>query len=218
MTNYVLGVGILSVPERQQRLQQLLKQLDLAESTAALDMKHEGHVINWWRAADIAMHQPLHGNAQPTHALVIEDDAEPCPDFITAVQKLIKLYPDRTISFFTRDPVVNAVAVGNLAEVNDVPTDLAVVYPTKWLQVVKADYLKHIDDFARHKKRMGYGADELRRELRPNKQVWATVPSLVQHGCPVESTLGHRYPANVAARFIGTETSALSINWEASIK
>lgn len=214
MSNYVLGVGVLSVPERKQHVQQLLKHLKLDESIVALDVKHEGHVVNWWRAANIAMSRPLSGSTKPTHALIVEDDAQPCLDFIAAVQRLVRLYPDRTISFFTRDPVVQHAATGELVRVNDVPTDLAVVYPITWLKAVQADYEMCRDDFARHKRRIGYGADELRHELRPDKLVWATVPSLVQHGCPTQSTLGHRYPTNVAARFVGSETSGLSINWK----
>ena len=215
MSHHVLGVGILSVPERQRRLNSLLRLLELPPDVVALDFMHEGHIINWWRAADIACSKALVGNESPTHALIIEDDAEPCPDFIQTVESLVDMYPDRTISFFTRDAIVKNSTIGTLVNVKDVPTDLAVVYPVKWLKSLKQDYLKQQDSFERRKRRWGYGADEMRAELRPDKVVWATVPSLVEHGCPEASTLSHFYPTNVAARFIGGAESALSIKWEA---
>lgn len=42
--------------------------------------------------------------------------------------------------------------------------------------------------------------------------VWATVPSLVQHGAPSASTLGHNNGRMVARQYIG-DASALGIDW-----
>lgn len=207
MTRSVLGIGIMSVPERHPRLAELLKTLDLPASVVSIDERHKGHVANWWAAADIAC------SAGATHALIIEDDAEPCPDFLAVVKKLIERYPNRTIGFFSRSPSVLDAPVGSLLRVHDVPTDLAVVYPVKWLRELKKDFSKVQDSFTGHKRRRSYGADEMRLELRPNKRVWTTVPSLVEHGCPTQSTLAYFYPDNVARRFIGKDISALSIDW-----
>lgn len=207
MTKPVLGIAVMSVPERHNRLVKLLEELNLPDSVVSLDVEHKGHVVNWWNAADIACSKPA------THALIIEDDAEPCPDFLAAVENLINNYPDRTIGFFSRSQGVLDAPIGTLLPVHDVPTDLAVVYPVKWLQALKKDYLKVQDSFARNKRRGGYGADEMRLELRPDKKVWTTVPSLVEHGCPTQSVLAHFYPDNIARRFIGKDVSALSIDW-----
>jgi len=210
----VLGVGVLSVPERRQRLRALLNNLGLTPDVVALDTQHMWHVYNWWRAVDIACARAIDGTQKPTHVLIIEDDAEPCPDFMTVAKKLIELYPSRTISFFSRDPTVTAAATGSLTIVHDVPTDLAVVYPVAWLLALRQDYEKHSSSFARAARRWSYGADEMRAELRPEKTVWATAPSLVEHGCPLHSTLAHFYPQNIATRFIGADVSALSIDWD----
>ena len=214
MTRHVLGVGVLSVPERRPRLLKLLEKIGVPETYVALDMEHQGHVINWWQAVAIACASSPFSTRKPTHVLIIEDDAEPCPDFMKAVNLLIDIYPDRVISFFTRSPEVATSPEGSLQRVHDVPTDLAVVYPVKWLDELKIDYDTRQMDFARNKRRWGYGADEMRAELRPDKEVWATIPSLVEHGCPRESTLAHFYPTNIAKRYIG-EKSALSIDWKA---
>lgn len=215
MSRCVLGVGMLSVPQRIRQRKALLERLGLGEEIVSSDSKFMGHVKNWWAAADIACSRAIDSEQSPTHALVIEDDAIVADDFIKTVELLIELYPSRVLSFFTRSKAVLGLAEGTLVRVtDDVPTDLAVVYPVPYLKELRTKYLKHEQDFERAKRRWGYGADEMRLELEPDKIVWATVPSIVEHGGAIASTLGHYYPSNIARRYIGDNISALSINWK----
>lgn len=210
-----LGVAIMGVPERRSRQLGLLKKLGLTDDFISTDVNHQGHVFGWWQAVELAKTKSLTGTP-PTHLLIIEDDAEPCLEFLAAAQKLVELYPDRTISFYSNRPVVEEARQrgDRLVQVEDVPNDVAVVYPLDWINDLQRDYQAVASSFERSKRRWGYGADEMRWELRPNKVVWTTSPSLVQHGAPESSTLGHRFPSSVARWFIGHNVSALSIDWE----
>ncbi len=202
-----LGIGIMAVPERHSMVMNLISKLDLDKSVIAWDENHDGHIINWWRAADIAL------LGKPTHALIMEDDALPCLDFTETVKKIIDIYPDRTIGFFTRNKEILDKPAGTLIKINDVPTDIAVVYPVKELENIRIVYNLKIDSFDRKKRRWGYGADEMRKELDPGKVVWTTVPSLIQHGGAEKSSLNHHYPGNLSRNFIGENISGLSIDW-----
>jgi hypothetical protein len=208
---------MLSVPQRIRQRKALLERLGLKEEIVSIDSKFMGHVKNWWAAADIACSHAIVSKQSPTHALIIEDDAIVADDFIKTVELLINLYPSRVLSFFTRSKAVLGLAEGTIVRVtDDVPTDLAVVYPVPYLKELRAKYLEHEQDFERSKRRWGYGADEMRLELEPDKIVWATVPSIVEHGGAISSTLGHYYPSNIARRYIGNNISALSIDWKAN--
>lgn len=207
--NVQLGVAIMAVPERAERVGRLLSCLDLSDARVSWDPNHDGHVANWWRAVTLAL-----ANSQVTHALILEDDAEPCRDFLPAAEQLVERFPERTISFYfarrERDlPSGAATLIPHFRAL----TDVAVVYPREWLEELRQDYEIQKDELEATHWQLGYGADEMRIKLRPTRRVWHTVPSLVQHGCPVESTLGHRIPNAQAPTYIGANVSALTLNW-----
>jgi hypothetical protein len=203
-----LAVSIMGVPERAERIGRLLQQLDLPQSCVALDIKHDGHMANWWRAVDIAAVN------NPSHVLILEDDAEPCRDFLPTVEKLIERYPDRIISFFTaHTPDEIEPGILKLTPYYRHLSDVAVVYPLAWLQDLRCDFDEQHQALSQTVWQVNFGADEVRAKLRPKQQVWATVPSLVQHGCPFDSVLQHTLPHGVAQPFVGHGVSALSLQW-----
>ncbi len=203
----VLGVSIMAVPERQARVDNLLTRLGLSPSCVAWDPQHQGHVPTWWHAVAIASTVPV------THALILEDDADPCGDFLVAVEKIITRYPDRIISFFS----ASKTPLPPTTQLTLMPhhgfSDVAVVYPVAWMQALQQDFTARSQELAASKWQVSYGADELRMRLRPQLKMWCTYPSLVQHGCPTSSTLGHRFAHTVARPCLDASSSALALDW-----
>lgn len=197
----------MAVPERQTRLEGLLARLALPASQVAWDPQHEGHVSTWWRAAAIASAAPA------THALILEDDAEPCRDFVAAAKKIIARYPERIISFFSTNQTPPPPTSQLSLKPHHGFSDVAVVYPVAWLQALRQDFVINEPELATSKWQVGYNADELRMRLRPQLKMWQTCPSLVQHGCPTSSTLGHRFARSVARPCLDANASALTLDW-----
>ncbi len=206
-TNIVLGVGIMAVPERKARVAGLLARLGQPAAHVVWDDTHAGHVHNWWRAVAIA------SQGHATHALILEDDAEPCRDFLVAAAKIVTRYPDRIISFFSASKTPLPPTTHLSLAPHHGFGDVAVVYPVPWLQALRHDFTGRESELAASKWQVSYGADELRMRLRPRQKAWCTYPSLVQHGCPNESTLGHRFTHSTAWPCLDTATSALSLDW-----
>ena len=196
----------MAVPERAERVANLLQRLALDENVVSWDEHHAGHVSNWWRAIDLA------GVGEPSHLLILEDDAEPCRDFLPAVQRIVEYYPARVISFFS--PAVSPA--GRPANISLKPHqglgDVAVVYPRQWLVELRQDFLAREAELQTMHWQAGYGADEVRLKLRPHATFWTTSPSLVQHGNG-PSTLGHRLARTRSPSFIGWAQSALALDW-----
>lgn len=184
----------------------LTKQLGLDDATIAWDTHHDGHVLNWWRAVEIACRD------NPTHALILEDDAEPCLDFLPAVRKLIERYPDLVMSFFSVKDSAQQQNRLTLTEHYGL-SDVAVVYPRGVLEDLRLEFKARGDELTKTQWQAGGGADEMRIKLQPMQKSWSTMPSLVQHGCPNESTLGHHFAHRLSPSFIGTHTSALLLDW-----
>lgn len=206
-TSVSLGVGILAVPERRTRVDQLLKKLGLSEAAVAWDHNHDGHLPTWWRAIKLA------SSSHPSHVLLLEDDAEPCKDFIPAIQKLVETYPDRIISLFTtQEPPTLQTGHITLVPHNGF-SDVAVVYPLAWLEGLRRDFAIWQQESGNVEWSTNHGADELRMKLRPLQKSWNTLPSLVQHGCPTQSTLGHNFAHSRARLCLEQYTSALSLDW-----
>lgn len=207
--NIQLGVAIMAVPERAERVGRLLSCLDVNETRVSWDPAHDGHVANWWRAVTLCL-----ADSQVTHALILEDDAEPCRDFLVAAEQLVARFPERTISFYSgRREHDLQVKEARLVPHFRALTDVAVVYPREWLEELRRDYEAQKEELEATQWQLDYGADEMRIKLRPKRQVWHTLPSLVQHGCPSESTLGHRIPNARASVYIGANVSALTLDW-----
>jgi len=206
-TSTTLGVGIMAVPERKMQVDRLLSRLALPLSQVVWDEGHEGHVFNWWRAVAVACIPAA------THALILEDDAEPCQDFLAAVEKLIANYPERIISFFS----VSKTPRDGTSQLSLLPHhgfgDVAVVYPVSLQQKLGKEFTDRDQELAIHPWNVAYGADELRMKLRPHLKMWCTYPSLVQHGSPISSTLGHRFARSLANPCLDANSSALALDW-----
>jgi hypothetical protein len=204
-----LAVAIMAVPERAARVAKLLRHLDLPDSCVTWDHNHDGHMANWWRAVDLAAQN------NPSHVLILEDDAEPCADFLPAVRRLTTRYPGRILSFFTAQAPATPAAFNTLVLVPHYRqlSDVAVTYPLAWLQDLRRDFNARHSELQQTTWQLNFGADEVRAKLRPRQQVWVTVPSLVQHGCPHDSVLKHVLPHGTARPFIGHNQSAFALQW-----
>jgi hypothetical protein len=203
-----LGIGIIAVPERKSRLPFLMSRLGVSEDAIAWDNEHKGHLYNWWQAIEVA------SKNKPSHVLIVEDDALPSKNVITATHKLINKYPDLIISLFSFRPMRKDLKSGSIFRLPKVLNgDVAVIYPTQWLNELRADYLKRKDTINISKSMYGGGADELRTVLRPGYQQWSTYPNLVQHDVLAESVLGHKLPSNVSENCLSMDDDASTFNW-----
>ena len=202
----------MAVPARTERVAKLLDKLGLSDEVVVWDIEHAGHVPTWWRTIKLAT------KTNPSHILILEDDAEPCLDFLATVEKLIAMFPDRIISFYTAQTARDPQKPGQISLYSHYHAfgDVAVVYPTEWLKELEIDYRAQAANLTKMTWQAGFGADEMRMKLRPKQLVWNTAPSLVQHGCPTDSTLGHRFPRGLARPYIGSYTSPLSLDWAVS--
>lgn len=209
----VVGVAVMAVPERADRVSRLLERLDLDESAVSWDPDRIGHARNWWRACRLAAGRPWRREYEGrpvSHALVLEDDVTVCRDLVPAVERIVRLHPHDVLGLYAnRREVDVARAQGrSLVRVRDVWNDQAFCYPLGWLAALRRDFLAHPELDTQDA-----GADGLRRRLRPGLETLVTAPSLVDHALPTDSTLGHNHPSRRARWFLGEEVSALSIDW-----
>lgn len=157
-----------------------------------------------------------------THVLVLQDDVIVCADFLKTVEKIAELLPDKPISFFSKDNVIERARMENknwattrcwfMAQGYMFPVPLATKM-VKWIK--KYADLEHcnIDDELMS---MYLFAHDI--------PVYLTAPSLVEHlGFSVTSLnrkLGaHYFEPNrrVAKWFIGLEKSGLDVDWSKDI-
>lgn len=193
----------MAVPERAERVSRLLESLGLGPDAVMWDKTHAGHLPTWWRAVELTLAK------NTSHVLILEDDAEVCRDLIPSVERLVAAHPDRIFTLYYNVRDADGARAQGLAllPVSYPLSDVAMAYPADWLRELRRDFEKSSDKFA------DKGADDMRLALRPGYKVWATMPSLVEHGSPFESTLGHRYSRARARWFIGRHRSALAIDW-----
>jgi len=171
-----------------------------------------------WPTARRAWIDGLRHNA--THHLVIQDDIAVCRDFLASVNKTLELHPTSPISYFDLSrTITDALDKGShWATRRSLSMAQAVVLPTDMIMPA----LTWIGEFV---KPTAEGDDERFSAyfLSHNVEVWYTAPSLVDHVDNGHSLLKHpdTLPTGkrrVAAAFIGTGASGLSIDWTVGIE
>jgi hypothetical protein len=198
----------MAVPERKQQVSKLTERLGIADSQIAWDHNHLGHLYNWWQAIDIA------SKNNPSHVLILEDDAIIPNNLLKASEKLIGKYPSFIINLFSFRPISDGVKPGSLVMLpKALNGDVAAIYPVAWLDELRKDYLKNPDILKNIKSSFGGGAEELRAALRPGYDQWITVPNLVQHDSSSKSILGHYLEVGQSSNCLSEEDDALSLDW-----
>lgn len=213
-----LAIAIMGHPSRQAGIKRLQEQLrgEGVEPHVELDVDGEGPwpVARrcWGKLADMG-----------SHALIIQDDAVLCMDFYAGASRAIRHRPSHPIAFYANCKTVDQAreAGRSWARVPS-PWGVAQSMPSVWIPTFTAwaDKLgPHDPKWVDNIDFKGMPGDDwfIGEFFRRCKiKTWATVPSLVEHGSPKDSLMGHRQITpnqRVARWFIGEDKSALSVDW-----
>lgn len=205
-----LSVKIMAHEKRAHLVPELVERLGLTDDDVIWDRRND----RWdtgrraWEAVD--------QSAQ--WGCVIQDDALPCADFVAGMEKALERVPENVLVspyIGTRRPskgkidrvVLEAVAAkAAFIEMPSLNWGVAITAPTRIIDGM----LPWCDrqDYPNYDRRIGrYAIDVMRMNT------WCTFPSLVDHR-DIPSLIGHG-DGRVAHHFIGAETSALSVDWDA---
>jgi hypothetical protein len=145
-----------------------------------------------------------------THHVLMQDDAVLCKDFLPGLKAALAEVPPAVVSLFTIHKAVQQARERGDSWIEQ-PDDMwgvAVVLPSAWV----TEFVRWTDANVP----AGYLHDERRVSLwmmEHKRLCLSPVPSLVEHGGAVRSTLGHNDARCVASWFIGQEASALNVDW-----
>jgi hypothetical protein len=173
-----------------------------------------GHNSCWLTAYECWKSMPVDFGS--THHMQMTDDAIPCKDFLAGALAAIRAKPDVPISFFARNKnVLNVQARGEHWFRLDIrPWPVGLCFPAHLVPSF-LDYAEQPEIMDRN----GYWEDhddcriwEWMKKINV-RHTWCTVPSLLEHGLPSNSLMGHSNRLKVATAFIGLENSPLGIDW-----
>jgi hypothetical protein len=205
-----LSVKIMAHEKRAHLVPDLVERLGLTDDDVIWDRRND----RWdtgrraWEAID---HTADWG-------MVVQDDALPCSDLITGMEKALERVPDNVLVtpyIGTRRPsrgkidrVVQEAAAAKAAfiEMPSLNWGVAITAPTRIIDGMLP--WCDVQQYPNYDRRIGrYAIDVMRMNT------WCTFPSLVDH-LDIPSLIGHG-DGRVAHHFIGAETSALSVDWDA---
>jgi hypothetical protein len=156
-----------------------------------------------------------------THCLILQDDVRLCQDFYVGASRAIRHTPNSPIAFYANHRAISRARESGLSWA-PIPSSHFLGGVWGQAQCIPRNY---VDPFLRWYENRPEDvnpefndpkADDwiLGQFLRRNKkQVWATVPSLVEHDCPSESLIGFSNRTKVARWYLGDDKSALSVDW-----
>lgn len=216
-----LQTTIQSHPSRAVLLPRLLA--DLPDAQVVYDPEPDNPLRSPWRCYLSCLEAAAASGAEST--LVLQDDALLCHDFLATVEKVIAARPESMIDLFIpgtdlggRQVVLKACYAGKnwarLDRAHFVPV-VALIWPRSDVEALLA-YVE-AKPFPQRRWCDDANVAEFCRATR--REVWATVPSLVEHDDFTPSVIGAahtngRSPARVAACWSGREEwSPLEIVW-----
>lgn len=205
-----LSVKIMAHEKRAHLVPDLVERLGLTDDDVIWDRRND----RWdtgrraWEAID----------QTAEWGMVVQDDALPCADLITGMEKALERVPDNVLVtpyIGTRRPARGKIdrvvqeAVAAKAAFIEMPSlnwGVAITAPTRIIDGMLP--WCDVQQYPNYDRRIGrYAIDVMRMNT------WCTFPSLVDHR-DIPSLIGHG-DGRVAHHFIGAETSALSIDWDA---
>ncbi len=214
-----LSIAMQAHPSREPMVNWTLERLghgtDRWPENAHMQVIYDPGVGSCWLTAYACWKSVPH-EFRPTHHMQMTDDAIPCEDFIASACKAIAAKPDVPISLFCRNQDVLEVQKQNKhwLRITSRPWGYGFILPVDMVPsfLTWAEQPEIMDRFG------WWGEhDDVRMhgwlKSRGTPHTWCTVPSLVEHGLPQDSLMGHANRLRVATWFLGMETSALSIDW-----
>lgn len=222
---------VQTVPGREEPLARLSARLP-AGREAILDSEHEDP--NPWRG----YRRCLTSLGDASHVVVLQDDTIACRNFPETIERLVEARPASLISLFVgglpgrssrnfmraltnRRPWVQIETRPALHVVGMIwPAALAVEF-LEWSETAVLPGHRGVprsDDAV-----VGHWVRTRRVDgRRAPVEIWATVPSLIQHPDDVPSVAGHNKAAygrdrgRIALAWIGAEADPLEIDWAAT--
>jgi hypothetical protein len=203
-----LSVAIMHVPDvvaRAETVRRMLRGLHgLSRVTLVQDPDRRGT----WPTAKRAWQSGV--VAKGTHHLVLQDDVELCVDFVPQLLRAVAQRPLDVIAPYANRAVIEEAEQLGLSWVGipDGAWGQAILLPTPWV----AEFLQWERRWVRPEWE-AFKGDDTRVVLWmycTGRIAWATVPSLVQHLMPADSTIGFNNPKRVARRY---RRLAGSLDW-----
>lgn len=181
---------------------------DIADKTRAFTVIADNKRIGPWRVAKAAWEWGARQDA--THHLVIQDDVSVALDFIECVVRLISLVPDKPIALY--DASMSSRKAREKGSSWIVHRDVyvggqALLLPTPLIhEFLRWEKGRFKPEKPEDDQRIGAWA------YLTGHYFWVCAPSIVDHAGEAESVIGHR-SQSWAGWFIGSDTSALSVDW-----
>ena len=214
-----LAVAIMAHEKRESRIPAILEKLGTAAGDVfvSIDRDNAGPWPNarkcWEACPDDA-----------SHMLILQDDVLLCQDFYVGATRALRHRPNNAISFYANDKRIDEARAAGASWAR-LPASHHTGGIYGQAQCIPAYFIKPLLRWWDNKPEGHYTEyDDPRYDdwilgqfLKKNrKEVWATVPSLVEHDCPSESLIGYSDRRKVARWYIGDDVSALSIDWRVS--
>lgn len=193
-TDVRLSIAVQHHPRRAALLPRLLASVPDAEIVS--DPEPDGLPCPLRTYAEALRRTP----AGATHRLILQDDTTVCPDFRARAESAVAEHADTIVCLFVPGlvnagsrEIAHAAARGErfaqLRTAGRIVPAVATVWPT----LLAADFLRFLENTARHECSDDGMAGAFVRSRRLD--VWATVPSLVQHPDIVPSLIGRKASA-----------------------
>lgn len=153
--------------------------------------------------------------AGATHHMVMEDDLLLCADFLAGVKEVLRHAPHGPVSLYANRAVIDVCRERDVhwARIEDGMWGQCLILPseqvTEFIRWDREHLRPHV--FAYDSRLTMWG-------LATKKPVWCTAPSLVEHAGASVSTIGYSNRNRVARWFIGSDVSALSVDWSVGVE
>jgi len=203
-----LSIAIQHTPDYAERrlwVKSVIEQLRAEEPGVPVkvikDSKGEGCWPTYLRA--------LKANKGASHHLVLQDDLALCQDFIASVMEVIRARPENLIALYTNSRLVFTARHRREAWIEKARVSCpAVIWPRELIREFVAWQRAHVvSDFPWDDARISMWITST------SKRAFATVPSLAQHLGSKTSILGLNASSKTAAWYVGSNRSALGIDW-----
>lgn len=208
-----LSIAIQHTPDYAERrlwVQSIIEQLREEKPSVPVkvieDTRGEGCWPTYLRA--------LEATTGASHHLVLQDDLALCRDFITSVMEVIRARPGNLVALYTNSRLVFTARHRRESWVEKARVACpAVIWPNKLIGEFVEWQSAHVaNDCPWDDGRVSMWL------VKTSKRAFATVPSLAQHlGCQA-SILGLNSSSKTASWYIGSDRSALGIDWSQGLR
>ena len=196
----------MGVPEREEMIADIVEEFRRCRIplTVVIDHEHRGVWPTAWKAWNSI-------RRGATHHCVIQDDAILMKNSPLAIIKAVEARPDSPVGIFAaRGIVIDAYRRGDAwCQIQDGIWGLGSVLPVglirRWMQWNRETVIK---EFPHDDTRLRWFL------IEEGIWVWTTVPSLIDHGAPSDSVIGHNNRTRIARVFPGREFDALRLRWD----